>query len=1208
MKKCLLIAAAAALSLAAAAAPARAWRPGAPAEKAFRYAPKAKAEQRRSVADTEALARFKAARKSDAPEVNSYKLPASSQAGYLDSPTGETWFYTVDFESTKVQHEYYTEEIINGFTITVYDAAFNKLGEICDDVELREGELRVAQVQVGAQVTSKFFNVDSNYELMVFLSYNTAEYVNVDRTYVYSIDSASVTTSSCAVIDGYYVDAINSATDAWSEKFWITFYTEEDTETPTVGNVFNTGDMVLTTYKSAGYSGMEAPKLVNRIPLIVASGEDYIPMVSTVKDGVPYFAVNRLKYCWYEDPFDYSNENPTADNSLIIDVYSAPTSWSSELEKHSTTTIPLDATLENRFFLYNGNFSYTDDFTLDRYTTDGTPAFVITRANLTGMDSYDYDFDVYKGAARGEDADGQYLFSIGKGTQGGIFMSDVAGFDPQVMFIMNDGAQYTMVFTNVLTGEVEHSIPVASSGMALTSETDRVPYGDSYLYVASQAHGEGQPNGDTYAYMAYFNPEGTLHHADRLNLGKFVDYAAVYTAADGFDPYIFNLDSKREYMALVKRRDSETSYGNHEELMVVSEDPADAPVYVYVPTAEEGELVTVYFANLGTDNPVLVVVTTVDGKYITTAHKLPMQLFAEGDGTAASPYVITTVGGLGQLSSDPTAHYALGCDIDAAGSVLDTRKFTFTGSLDGRGHSISNLHIRGCALISGLENLQGTEGNGLVCDLNFIDPVFEPTRDESALLVDEMRGGTVRNVHVYGGTITSDGDVAGLVGNAYLKSRIENSSVNATIAGGENSPVGGIALRTRTGSSIRSCAFTGSLSGGAEVGGIVANMEHIDDVIENCHVNATITGKNSIGGIAGTSSHGAIRNCHVEGSLTATEAPRWGGGAKMGGIVGSLSPMAALESDDEAPEVYAVEGCYVNLSSMSFTGTAGTESHPGQNDSMHRIVGYSVVNEEPEVTGYDSNWEPIYGDPLAPEAWLRNNYAVSTLEITSRVADAHDSTEGLSIDRYDTGLSFFSELGWAYGFDSENPWSYTGDATCPALYFEGGILVADPAETTVDLDKEFTINLLCKGGVITEDDLEGFILDMDDESILEIMDMGPLGTDAIEGVFVTFYAAKEGKCNVTLGLKGKTALSCVTVKDLSGITDAVTDGGNAAAISFDGATVAAPGCHIDVYTTTGIHMLSAEDSACLSQLGQGIYIVSARNAAGSASTLKVRVK
>lgn len=164
----------------------------------------------------------------------------------------------------------------------------------------------------------------------------------------------------------------------------------------------------------------------------------------------------------------------------------------------------------------------------------------------------------------------------------------------------------------------------------------------------------------------------------------------------------------------------------------------------------------------------------------------------------------------------------------------------------------------------------------------------------------------------------------------------------------------------------------------------------------------------------------------------------------------------------------------------------------------------------------------------------------------------------------------------------------------------------DPAETTIAIDEEININLTCKGGSISEDDLGGFLMEMTDETIVEVLDMGPLGTETIEGIYVTVKGVKAGTVKLSLGIKGKSADSFITVKDASGINDAVAEG---SAISFDGTTVTAAGCAIDVYSTMGVHLLGATDSADLSRLGQGIYIVNARPADGSApSTLKVRVK
>lgn len=1210
MNRFLLTAAVAALSLSAAAAPAGVWRPGAQQKDAFRFAPKAKAEQTHTAGAEAGLARVKAmtAAKGKSAAVESHSLPEASNTGYLDTPAGETWFYTIENKSTVIDHGSYKSEEISGYTITVYDAAFNEVGKIDDDIEFEQEWTGVAMIQVGSLLTKKFFNTDNNYELMVLVSFNTAQYVNVDRTFVYGLNPTQTATAPLRTMEGYYVDAINTAKDRWSENYWMTFYTEAESETPEIGGVINPGDMVLSTYKYSGYSGMGDPVLVNRVPLITSTGENYVPMISCVHEGLPYFVVNRLKYCWFLDPFNYEDDTPTPGNKLLIDIYSPASSWSSTLDKYCTTEIPLNTTLEDMFFLSIGNFSYSGDINIGRYTDDGTPALIITKENKIGADAYDYNYDVYKAAAKGTEGEGEHLLNLARKVSGGIFLNDVKGFDPQVMFIRPSGSNTYMDFTNLVTGEVEHSLPVSSTGLSLNANTERIPFGDSYLYVAAQNRGESQPNGDVYTYVAYFNPDGTLHHTDKLNLGKLVDMASVYTAPDAFNPYIFNLDDKLEYMVLVKRREAAGAVGNHEELMVISNDPADAPVFVYAPTEELGAVVSVFFANLESSTPRMVILTQKGSKYITTAYTLPMQLFAEGDGSEANPYIIDTAGGLLQLCAFPGAHYALGCDIDAAGHPLAIRDFEFSGSLDGRGHSIINLELDGNSLIYSMtrpESAASDSKAATVCDINFIDPVFNAGKDERGLLLGQMRGGVVRNVHIYGGKMTSQADVAGLVAGAYLNSLVENCSVNADIAGSENSSVGGVVLDTRTGSIIRACAFSGTLEGGEGIGGIVADMSHKDDVIENCHVNATITGKNTIGGIAGESAHGTIRFCHVEGSITATEAPRWGGGPKTGGIVGALAPMAQGESGEgESQPNIAVEGCYVNLNAFDYTGEASTgDSWPGQSDTMHRIVGSSAGNGEPEVVDYDDWYEPIYGEPAAPEAGLKNNYAVNTLDkVSESIEDATGTTEGMSVDPYETGVGFFSELGWLYGADAENPWNYTGDQLRPSLYFEGGLLVIDPAEATVALDSEFTVTVSCKGGAITEEDLGGFIFDMSDETILETLDMGFDG----ENVVLSFMAVKEGTVKLTVGLKGKTVESNITVKDMSGINDIVADESR---ISFDGTTVTAPGCTIDVYTAMGVRMLTASDSADLGRLGSGIYVVSARPTDGSAaSTLKVRVK
>mgnify|MGYP002082406489 CR=1 FL=1 len=1178
----------------------------------FRFAPQADAVLTSTAGAGSGFENLRAGR-SLAKEVtvDVHSLPAASQTNYLNAPNGETWFYTLENISEIVDHGSYQEEVISGFKINVYDADFQLKGSVEDEIELADGEVRVAQISVGAQLTQKFFNYDTNYELMVGVACNTEYYVVNYHTFVYSIAGSKTETEHIAQIPGYYVSAINTSTDSWSEKFWITFMTEEDSETPEVGGVMNVMDYEFRTYKAAGYGGLGDPVLTTRVPGICIGGEHAVPFIASQHGGIPYFAVNGLKYSWFEDPNDFTNENPTQGNELVVDIYAPASSWASTVEKYSTTTIPMsDVSLDNRYFLYLGGFSYEDDLSFDRYDTDGAPALIITKEHhISASDSYNYDYDVYKAAAKGETVAASHLLNFATGVDGGYFMNDIPGYDPQVMFAKVDGASYRLDFVSLISGEVEHSIKASQSGMSLTSSTERVAFGDSYLYVAAQNHGESQANGDVYTFVAYFNTDGTLHHVDKLNMGKDVDMAQVYIAPDAFNPYIFNLDDKREYMVLLKRKNEDDKTRNHEELMVLSEDPADAPLFVVASSEENGVLSSMFYANLDTDNPRLVIITQKDGKFITSAYALPLELFTKGDGTVDNPYEIVTAGGLQQLKAHPAAHFALGCDIDAAGVEMSVSNFDFSGSLNGRGHHISNLTLSGSALVPALSRASTADElspAGSICDIVFVDPVYNDIKEGSGLLVNEMRGGVVRNVHVYGGRY-SGGSYGGIVGSAYLGSVIEESSVNAEM---EGESIGGVVYNTRTGTTVRACAFSGSIKGTETIGGIVASFDNADDVVENCHVNAEIIGENTIGGIAGASGHGAIRFCHVEGSLTATKAPQWGGGPKTGGIVGNLSLLASSGETGEGSSTngtVAVEGCYVNLSSMTYTGQPSqSEDYPGQNSTMHRIVGGSVANMEPEIIGYDSEWNPIYSDEKQVEKGLKDNYAVSTLAIVEEgIADDTATTEGKSVAAGETGMEFFSGLGFCYGYDSENPWSFTGDQTKPALYFEGGLLLINPAEATIDLNAEIDLDITCKGGEITEAALEGFSMEISDESVLEVLDMGMRGEGKIEGIYLTVKGVKGGTAVVTVNLNGKSVKSTITVKAQDGISDAVAE---SSSISFDGRTVLAEGCSIDVFTTMGVKVLGGNDSLDLGRLGQGIYIVSATAADGSASTLKVNVR
>lgn len=1148
--------------------------------------------------------------------LNPNVLSKSSESGYLNAPDGSTWFFSIDYKTSETNS-------IQGFKITVFDSQLQEVGSVEDEIQLGENETRVAQLSIGPDLTQKFFNYDNSYEIMIGVATNTTAYVNNYRTRVYSIGKNEPVTT----IDGYYCSAVNAAKDAWSEDFYITFYTSVETETPEVNGIENHLDNRFVTYKKAGYSGMGDPVIDVRFPEICTTGEYAIPVLSVVNDGKPWISFSHLKHCWFEDPYDYSNENPAADNEMIVDVYTTGSGWNAAMEKYSTTTFPLDTNADDLFFLYHGNFQYDNDLNLT-LSGDGTPSLYITKAHShQGGDTFSYDYTVYSAAPKGETAAGVKKFDLAQGVSGGTFMTDIPGFAPQVMFIIPDGdGDVFFQFVNVNNGQVEHELDANLSdedpNISLTANTDRVADKDSYLYYAPQTRGMSDENDDVHTQIVFVDPEeGTIVRTDDINLGQNVESAQLYTGPEAFDPYLFNLDSDREYMALVKRKKA-SGTGIDEQLIIRSTDSSKAPLLELGPEEGKGNLANIFIANYGSKSPKLIVtyMDISDWKYTLQSYDLPLQLFENGDGTAENPYQISTVGGLKQLISAPEAHYAIVSDIDASGYPLDIKDFEFTGSLDGRNHVISNLSLTGRALIPQLnrpaDTAEGVSANsddlaGTVRNINFVNASLKNAASGQGLLVGTMSGGVIENVHAYESTVQGDDDFGGLVGKARVYASISGSSFQGNLIGGEeSSTIGGIASSTMTSATIQACAFKGSITAGSGIGGIVGDLGNNAGKISDCHVNAAIKGKNTIGGIAATSGRSLIEKCHVQGSIEATEAPRWGGGPCVGGIVGDLQPDYGSLNPDEPDEPtapsFAVQGCYVNLSSLAYTGTpAGSEEFPGQNDTMHRIVGKSVVNNEPEPIGYDeTTWEPIYSDePVAPDAGLANNYAVATLTVGSdKIEAAATSTEGASVASDETGISFFQELGWNYGNDTENPWNMTGDQFNPTLYFEGGLLIFTPSEVTIEAEKEVTLHLQLVGEGITDEMIEGFTFEISDESVAEAGDMGIENGE----IFIVIKGLKEGTANITAGIAGKQTQARITVNAAqSGVGSIeIESAGN---ISFNGNAVSAQGCAISVFSTTGTLVAAGSDTVSLDNVAGGIYIVTATDAKGHRSSLKIRL-
>ncbi len=134
-------------------------------------------------------------------------------------------------------------------------------------------------------------------------------------------------------------------------------------------------------------------------------------------------------------------------------------------------------------------------------------------------------------------------------------------------------------------------------------------------------------------------------------------------------------------------------------------------------------------------------------------------------------------------------------------------------------------------------------------------------------------GGTFEgNGHTISGlSLTGSITPAGVFGSIQASGVVKNLNVSGSVTpSGSKQTIGGIAGENY--GTIRNCAFTGSISGETDVGGI-AGINASTGTILRCGVEGSVKGGKRTGGIAG-SNLGMIRDCTNESYINTTSADK----------------------------------------------------------------------------------------------------------------------------------------------------------------------------------------------------------------------------------------------------------------------------------------------------------------------------------------------
>ncbi len=258
-----------------------------------------------------------------------------------------------------------------------------------------------------------------------------------------------------------------------------------------------------------------------------------------------------------------------------------------------------------------------------------------------------------------------------------------------------------------------------------------------------------------------------------------------------------------------------------------------------------------------------------------------------GTGTRTDPFIIEDVNDVQDIELNLAAFYELESDIDAsatigwnggAGFMPIALASHFSGSLDGKGYRIINLHMNynlPGATISMIDDNRGSIANLGLVNITFlgIDPGGP---DHSGGGFVNSNYGTIRNCYITG---YLDGhDVGGICRTNWpvwgLPALVSNCWADVRmVASDECAPI-----MYANGGTVQICYATGEVAGD-----IVSGLVSINDgLMENCYSRTRVTsagGTDVAAGLTEANEAGAIiRNCYSTGAVSD------GGSGNVGGL------------------------------------------------------------------------------------------------------------------------------------------------------------------------------------------------------------------------------------------------------------------------------------------------------------------------------------
>ena len=1102
---------------------------------------------------------------------------ASGEAyGWVTSPDASNWYFTQDITSRdSVYSEDYTAHFHESSVITLFDNNHKQVGSF--SVKVPEGWKHVTDITPYGPVTKKLFDRDENSNEILVEFHDAFKGSNKYLTRAYDINTGEIKFE----MEG--TGLVFDASKGWDsyQRLIMTHESDEKYSIDVIAPPAN-GQNKWTVEHTFNFA------IDNRITYLQGSCFNCMNV-----DGTPYYVLAQ-----YDKPFtntdvdDGSKDVKQEPNNFLV-----LRTLDKKFDKVDSIRVSIDAPegipyRSAAFGLFGNN-----DLSKGYFSNSGKLNYVV------GL--YDYvpslDGDLISYAVY-DSENGKLKDICDKVTSNkrGL-LNTIHGKSEQMWFLQtigtSEGSGQQIQLVDVPSCEKVGVLPQSIDGNAISSNFDRYPTtanAQGYQYVIALSQAQSNEAGEVLAPIAWVNPDRTIDHVDRLNLGLKAENFTPLINSTSLNPYLFNTDDDMEYVYIAKKRREDGSNKIDNVLEVSKLDGTVLKSWRGDDTHVFEKASFPVMNDLGKRQMFVVFNDTENNKYDMNFYDLPFTKFERGGkGTVEDPYLISTTGDFQQLALEPDKNYKMVADIDMSKAAQWwTPVKNFTGSLDGDGHTIYNLGVKTTEDHTGLF---GTlDLNGVAKNLIFVNPTVEVTNTNqfAGVLAGETnytydgkgKATNVDSIFVYGAKIAGEDQMfiaaGGLVGSANLKTKINNCSFQGEITLPNSENVGGIVGQTRSGSSVNACYANVNATAKTVLGGIVgiAGTPHDYCKFTNCEVRGQLTAENSVGGFVGDNYFNEISNVVSHADIVATKKSAWNDYA-AGGIIGVME--SARKDDSGFAKNCVFDGSVKVLQDGEEINAPAT---------VHQIAGKTIADDE-----YSA------GETPAKETRLSGNYTTNNVGSTDAT-----SVDGAYKAAKEMGKDFFTGMGYAYGSSLAEPWKEDG-SKIPTLYFNN---IAKAFAVSAD---DVTVGTTDEGAAVVKVSVYG-LENPDLESDLEVSSTPnaavSLGETHGNSIDLIIKGKKQGAAVVTVNFGEFSATIHVTVLKnfVSGIES--VEAAEALVIKAADGQISAEGANaIWVYSVNG-KLVGKTSGAAFSTSGltSGLYIVKATDKAGHKATAKFVIK